>query len=85
MKTTFPLKGRRRFTNNVDDNSSSDYEFDSDEINLPCHSSRAEDLDGGETMDLDEDTDLNGQDSCRLCRTFEAEVCFEFFFNWCSH
>ena len=82
LRAASPPKGRKRSANNVDDNSesSSDDEVDSDENNSPSHSSRAEGLDGGETMDLDEDTDLNGQDSRRLCKTFQAEVCFAFLF-----
>ena len=51
----------------------------------PSHSLYAEDPDGGETMDADEDTDLNGQDSHHLSKTFEAEVCFECFFSKCNH
>ena len=38
----------------------------------------AEDSDGGENIDLDEDTDLHGQDSRRLRDTFQAEVYLEF-------
>jgi hypothetical protein len=67
----------------ADDTSSSDHETHSDENKSPTHSSHAEDLDGGETMDLDEDTDLNGQDPHHLHDIFTAEVCLDF--NRCSH
>ena len=62
----------------MDDSSSSDHRAHSDEKTSPTCSLHAEDLDGGETMDLNEDTDLNGQDSHHLRNTFETEVCFEF-------
>jgi hypothetical protein len=65
----------------VDDSSNSDHEAHSDENNSPTL--HAKDLDGGETMDLDEDTDLNGQDSRHLHVIFEAEVCLDF--DWCNH
>jgi hypothetical protein len=62
----------------VDDSSNSDSdhdsEGDSDESKSSTCSLRAKDLDGGEVMDLDEDTDLNGQDSRQLRDVFQAEV-----------
>jgi hypothetical protein len=63
----------------VDDGSSSDHDSEghSDRNNLPTHSSQAE-SDNGEVMDLDEDNDLNGQDSRHLVNVFQAEVCLEF-------
>jgi hypothetical protein len=64
----------------ADDSSqaSSDHEGHSDEINSLTHSLHGVDSDGGEVMDLDEDTDLNGQDSRHLVNVFQAEVCLEF-------
>jgi hypothetical protein len=58
----------------VDDISSSDHAEGSDENDSPTHSLRAENSDGGEVMDLNEDTDLNGQDSRHLVNVFQAEV-----------
>ncbi|KAF8491797.1 hypothetical protein F5888DRAFT_1637348 [Russula emetica] len=73
-KTATPPKRRKALVGRVaDDTSSSDHETHSDENKSPTHSSHAEDLDGGETMDLDEDTDLNGQDPHHLRDIFTAE------------
>src|SRR6267154_3156449 len=62
----------------TDDSSSSNPESNGDESNLSTHSLHAGHSDGGEVIDLDEDTDLNGQDSHRLLNVFQAEVlCFK--------
>jgi hypothetical protein len=60
----------------ADDNSSSD--DDSDENSSSTHSKHTEVSDGGEVIDLDEDTDLNGHDSRHLLDVFQAEVCLGF-------
>lgn len=62
----------------MDDSSGSDHEITSDENSSPTRRSHEKHSDGGESIDLNEDTDLNGQDSRGLRKILKSEVCLEF-------
>ena len=72
------MLAHERRVDDTADTSSSDNDGNGDKGRSPAHTLNKENSDGGEIMDRNEDTDLDGRDSRHLLDVFQAEVCLVF-------